>query len=87
MHTCKWFALRATAVLSVSCGRALRFHSESSGRYLLRFTPHRPWHRIDCNMTLVESRDGQDVLVPSAHDAVLDDKGIWKGSELNISNE
>jgi len=38
-------------------------------------------------MTLVESRDGQDVPVPSAHDAVLDDKGIWKGSELNICKE
>lgn len=72
---------------SVSCGRALRFRSESGGQYVLRFTPHRPWHAVDCKMTLVESRDGQEVSVPSAHDAMLEDKGFWKGSELNICAE
>jgi hypothetical protein len=72
---------------TVTCARALRFHSEAGKQYLLRFTTPRPWHVVDCNMTLVESVDGREVPVPSAHDALLEDKGFWKGSDFNICAE
>lgn len=69
---------------SVSCGRALRFHSEPSKTYHVRYTPPRPWHIVSCDMTIVESQDGNELPVPSAHDALLQNNGFWKGSELNI---
>ena len=69
---------------SISCGRALRFHSESGKTYHVRYIPPRPWHRVSCDMTIVESQDGNELNVTSAHDALLQDKGFWKGSELNI---
>ena len=69
---------------SISCGRALRFHSEPGKMYHVRYTPPRPWHTVSCDMTIVESQDGNELPVPSAHDALLQNNGFWKGSELNI---
>lgn len=72
---------------SISCGRALRFHSEPGKTYHVRYTPPRPWHLVSCDMTIVESQDGNELPVPSAHDALLKNKGFWKGSELDICAE
>jgi hypothetical protein len=72
---------------SVSCGRALRFHSEPGKTYHVRYTPPRPWHRVSCDMTIVKSQDGNELSVTSAHDALLQNNGFWKGSELNICAE
>jgi hypothetical protein len=69
---------------SISCGRALRFHSEPGKTYHVHYIPPRPWHLVSCDMTIVESQDGNELPVPSAHDALLVDKGFWKGSELNV---
>jgi len=69
---------------SVSCERALRFHSEPGKTYHVRYTPPRPWHRVSCDMTIIETRDGNELPVPTARDALLENKGFWKGSDLNI---
>lgn len=71
---------------SVSCERALRFHSEAGRTYHVRYTPPKQqmFHAVACDMTIVEIRDGAELPVPSAHDALLENKGFWKGSDLNI---
>jgi len=69
---------------SISCGRALRFHSEAGKTYHVHYIPPRPWHLVSCGMTIVESQDGKELPVPSAHDALLKNNGFWKGSELDI---
>jgi len=71
---------------SVSCERALRFHSEPGKTYHVRYTPPKQqlFHAVACDMAIVETRDGAELPVPSAHDALLENKGFWKGSDLNI---
>ena len=69
---------------SISCERALRFHSEPGKTYRVSYTRPHPWDRVSCDMTIVETRDGNELPVPSAHAALLEDKGFWKGSDLNI---
>lgn len=71
---------------SVSCERALRFHSEPGKTYHVRYIPPKQqlWHAVACDMAIVETRDGADIPVPSAHDALMENKGFWKGSDLNI---
>ena len=71
---------------SVSCERALRFHSDPGKTYRVRYTPPKQqlWHAVPCDMAIVETHDGAELPVPSAHDAMLENKGFWKGSDLNI---
>lgn len=71
---------------SVSCERALRFHSEPGKTYHVRYIPPKQqlWHAVACDMAIVETRDGAELPVPSAHDALMENKGFWNGSDLNI---
>ena len=75
---------------SISCERALRFHSEPAKSYHVHYVLPRPWHIVSCGMTIVETRDGTDVPVPSAHDALLGNRGFgnWRGlSNMNVCAE
>jgi len=61
-----------------TCGRAVRFRSESAGQYVLHFKPHDQMHGTVCEMSLLQSRDGKDVPVNSARYAIREKKGFWK---------
>jgi len=68
-----------------SCRRAVRFGSEPGGSYVLRFTPHRTFGaRLSCGMEIKELRQGVESPVTSARHAVVEDKGVWRGRELNL---
>jgi hypothetical protein len=71
---------------SFSCERGLRFHSDAGKTYHLRYVPPQQhfMHKVPCDMSIVEEHDGNELPVRSAHDAILDDKGFWKGSELSL---
>ena len=67
-----------------SCGRAVRFQSVEGGHYVLHFTPHGSVHRAICEMSLLETKDGKDIPVASAHVAVMERAGFWKGGGLKF---
>lgn len=71
---------------SFSCERGLRFHSEAGKTYHLRYVPPQQhfMHPVPCDMSIVETRDGNELPVPSAHHAILDNKGFWKGSDWSL---
>lgn len=72
---------------SISCGRALRFHSEPGKTYRIRYTLPRLWHNVLCDLKIVEFQDGNELPVTSAHDALLQYNGFWKGEEFNVCAE
>ena len=77
---------------SISCERALRFHSAAGAAYRVDYTPPHPrlWHQWSCDMKITENRDGGEVPVPSAHDALLGNRGFgnWRGlSNMNVCAE
>jgi hypothetical protein len=77
----------ALGASSTSCGRALRFHSEPGKAYRIRYTLLRLLHIEFCDLRIVEFQDDTELPVTSAHDALLQYNGFWKGDEFKICAE
>lgn len=67
-----------------SCNRALRFTAENGASYVFQFNPPFGAHGRACDMTVRQIIDGHSTELPGVHDAVVVDRGIWLGGELNL---
>ena len=77
-------SLEMTGGNSFSCGRAVRFTSEPGKTYVLKFKPHKSWGVGLCEMELVTSTDAGESPVSSAHYAIVEYKGFFKGDQLEL---
>ena len=67
-----------------SCNRALRFTAEKGVSYVFQFNPPYGAHGRVCDMTVRQIKDGQSEVLPGVHDAIVVDRGVWLGGELNL---
>jgi hypothetical protein len=67
-----------------SCGRAVRFTSETGAIYRLHFTPQGSTIRQVCDLQLFRDQDGKEVPVANAFYAVREPVHLLSGGNLNL---